>query len=202
MISGEDYEVSFYVSRTDSSTKACDNVGAFLSVNAVSSSNSLYFNVTPQVVSLPNDPIVNDTGWVQIIDTITATTEYQFLTIGVFTDDAGTNWISVDGGWESEAHYYYDDVSVKQITLSSIREDEDVNFSIYPNPVSDYLHIKRDISEPYDLTISNSLGQMLYEEKRVTSGNKVIDVASLKQGLLLIHIKTQTQPFYYKLLKQ
>ncbi len=144
LIVGEDYEVMFYVSRTDSSTKACDNLGAYFSVNPITSSNIFYFNVVPQVLSKPNTPITNDTGWVQIIDTITANSNFQYLTIGVFTDDANTNWVPVQGGWESEAHYYYDDVSVKQVTTNSIHENQNIQVSIYPNPSSSTINIKSD----------------------------------------------------------
>ncbi|MBN4077670.1 hypothetical protein JYT25_00815 [bacterium AH-315-C20] len=114
------YEVSFYVSHTDSSVRACDNIGAYLSEDPVSATDAKNLPFVPQVVSPVGVPITDKVGWVQIADTIVADGTEAYITIGIFTDDASTNWTLVAGGWEQAAHYYIDDVSVTKIgTLSA-----------------------------------------------------------------------------------
>ena len=62
------YEVSFWVSRADSSTFACNNIGAFLSSTPVFLADNTNLPYTPQVVS---EAIITDAiNWIQIIDTI------------------------------------------------------------------------------------------------------------------------------------
>jgi gliding motility-associated-like protein len=114
--SGTKYKVLFNVSRADTIPYGCDNIGAYLSPTAVSSSDDLRLPYTPQVVSDPNRPIMNDTDWVQISDIVTATGGEQFLTIGVFASDAD---IYGTGGVGQIHYYYVDDVSVIQIIDTS-----------------------------------------------------------------------------------
>lgn len=187
MVQGEKYEVIFFVSRTDSSTKACDNIGAYFSTNAISSSNTLNFNVVPQVVSAPQSPIKNDTGWVQIIDTITAFDNYQYLTIGVFTDDANTNWIPVQGGWEDEAHYYYDDISVKQIASSSIDENFNIQLSVFPNPSDGLVNVS--CSENfYGCIVYSMFGKTVYSIESLKTKQHQILVQNCSEGIYFVDI--------------
>ena len=74
------------------------------------------------------------------------------------------------------------------------------NLNIYPNPTSTYFTIK-GLNEPYDLTIFNSVGQLLYEAKNVFESTKKVDVENLKEGILLIQIKSEKEVYYYKILK-
>jgi len=190
LVSGEDYEVIFYVSRTDSSSKACDNLGAYFSVNPITSSNILYFDVNPQVVSTPNVPITNDTSWVQVIDTITANSNFQFLTIGVFTDDASTNWVPVQGGWETEAHYYYDDISVKQITSNSINKNYDIKISVFPNPSSDVVNFQSD-EIIQRCIIYSSLGKVLSFRNNLNSKHYQLSFKNYSAGLYYVDVHTE-----------
>lgn len=113
--SGGRYIVSFFVSRSDKATKACDNIGAVLSSESISLLGNANLNHTPQVVSPQNQPIIESVNWTQIIDTMVANGGERYLTIGVFTDNAHTNWIEVEGAGQDEPYYYIDDVSVIQI---------------------------------------------------------------------------------------
>lgn len=111
------YLVEFFVSRADSSTKANDNIGALFSRDAIDGIDIYPLPYQPQIVSVDYEPIIDDIGWVRISDTLTGTGVERYLTIGVFTDNASTNWILVDGGWEEEAHYFIDDVSVSKLSV-------------------------------------------------------------------------------------
>ena len=196
--SGEMYEVSFYVSRTDSSKKACDNIGAYLSSTPVSASNNLNLPFTPQVVSPLNNPIANDVGWTQIIDTITAVGGEEYLTLGVFTNNANTNWIAVSGGWEDEAHYYIDDVSVQQVFPTSINEYSQSNISIFPNPSNGNIKISsNELIKKY--TVHSSLGQLIISNSPSTK-NTQINLTNQSTGIYYINIKTTNSTIINKLI--
>ena len=152
---GKHYEVSFYVSLADSSTKACDNIGAYLHANAFSVSNNLNLPFTPQVVSPSNQPITDVMGWTQVVDTIIATGGEQYITIGVFTNNTSTNWVNVLGGWMSEPFYYIDDVSVIKIekTYPNVFTPNNDNINDFWIPIL--------ISENDIITIYNRWGQKI-----------------------------------------
>src|SRR5690606_14883530 len=118
----EKYEVSFWLSRADSATKASDNFGAYLSTTPVSALNAYNLPYIPQIVSEPNSPVTDAINWTQVIDTLTAVGGEEYLTIGIFTDDANTNWVPTPGGWAYEPYYYIDDVSVERVFVSSFDE--------------------------------------------------------------------------------
>ena len=115
---GESYVVQFFVSHADSSTTACDNVGVLLSAISVSSTNNEVLPYTPQVTSPMGQPITDDVGWVRIMDTLIADGSEQYLTIGVFSNDESTTFLTVPGGWDADSHYYVDDVSLVKLTRS------------------------------------------------------------------------------------
>lgn len=141
------YEVSFYVSRADSSRRACDNIGLYLSENQIGSLDNLVLHYHPQVVSENNVPIENDTSWIRIIDTIEAIGGEKFITIGVFTTNSNTNWLNVDGSnsWTFESYYFIDDVSVQKLynvpnifTPNNDGINDFVDFSNFPKEVEIY----------------------------------------------------------------
>ncbi|MFB0924750.1 MAG: T9SS type A sorting domain-containing protein [Vicingaceae bacterium] len=197
---GRMYEVSFYVSRTDSSKKACDNIGAYLSTTAITSGSNQNLSVTPQVVSQPNNHIVDDVNWVQIIDTITAIGGEEYLTLGVFSNNANTNWITVSGGWEDEAHYYYDDVSVVEVFPTSINEFSQVNISIFPNPSNGNIKISsNEAIENY--TVHTSLGQIIFSKEIITNTHQQnVSLTNYTSGVYYINIKTTNSPIIKKLI--
>ena len=154
----EFYEVSFYVSRADSCRRACDNIGLYLSVNEIGSLDNLLLPYSPQVVSELNFPIENDTSWIKIIDTIVASGNEEFITIGVFSSNSNTNWVNVGGSnsWTYESYYFIDDVSVKKL------------YQI-PNiftPNSDGINDFVDFSNfPFEVEIYNRWGNKVYSNK-------------------------------------
>lgn len=129
---GQQYEVSFFVSLSEGSGKACDNIGAYLSSTQISSSSNLTLLYSPQITSPINDPITSKTEWTEITGTFIATGGEKYITIGVFTTNANTNWVNVSGGWLFEPYYYIDDVSVFKVdtNMNDTTKTEDI---VYPN---------------------------------------------------------------------
>jgi hypothetical protein len=117
LAAGHTYAVSFYVSLASTSEYAVTNVGAYLSVNPVTSANVTYLPVISQVQN-PAGNFLNSANWTLVQGTYTALGGESYLTIGNFYDDAHTLVQPVVGGNNTGYSYYYiDDVSVTDPSL-------------------------------------------------------------------------------------
>lgn len=184
---GKFYAVRFYVSRTDSSTKACDNIGAYLSSTAITGSNNQNLPCSPQVVSSSSNPITDAVNWVQIIDTITAVGDEHFLTLGVFSNNANTNWIATSGGWEDVAHYYVDDVSIIEVLPESGIGSSEFMISLFPNPAFGNVTVNsnRTITS---CSIYSTLGQVIFNSAP-QSTNFDLDFSTLSGGVYYLNLQ-------------
>ena len=118
---GKKYCVSFFVSLSNRSEFAVSNIGMHFSKGSLTTPTSykLLLNVTPQIEN-SSGSILNDTAnWVKISGILTASDEYDHITIGNFHDNANTNYIIFNSAPEypyiNFSYYYIDDVSVVQI---------------------------------------------------------------------------------------
>lgn len=121
LTAGKSYRVSFNVSLANPSTTAITQLGAYLSNNAISSSNTLALPFTPQIVSERGNFLIDTVDWIEITAIYTATGGEKFITIGNFKDELQTDTIQLHVGLP-EAYYYIDDVSITpvEITLTNI----------------------------------------------------------------------------------
>jgi hypothetical protein len=118
LVAGHTYTVSFYVSLASMSDCAIDNIGAYLSDNAVTSTSYTNLPVVPQVRN-PAGSFLNSANWTLIQGTyFSASGGESYLTIGNFYDDAQTptQQTRPSGGGAIYAYYYIDDVSVIDTT--------------------------------------------------------------------------------------
>ncbi|MFA6923579.1 MAG: gliding motility-associated C-terminal domain-containing protein [Bacteroidales bacterium] len=127
------YCVSFYVSLSDSSAWASDDIGIYLSSTKVSdttiTSNSACknFPYIPQIVN-PKANIITDTvNWVLIKGIYTAQGGEEYLTIGNF---AGDTIDILQVNWETQtykySYYYIDDVSVIEIAEAEAGQNKTI----------------------------------------------------------------------------
>lgn len=121
LIAGEQYCVSFWVSLADGVKWASNNFGVYLSPSqlaiscaGVSNSDLVSQGITPQL-TYNGAPIMITNGWTQLQFTYTATGGEQYIVIGNFFDDSGTNYVCSDANaFNPYSYYYIDDVSVIQ----------------------------------------------------------------------------------------
>jgi hypothetical protein len=78
-------------------------------------------------------------------------------------------------------------------------KQETYNLKLYPNPLIDKLFISSKKNELVEINIYNILGELLYSKKILS--NTTIDLAHLKNGLLIVNVKSKNSVFQYKLLK-
>jgi hypothetical protein len=107
------------------------------------------------------------------------------------------NWVNIDAQ-TSFSTYCGNPCSS---TTVDIEEQDISNLSIYPNPTSNKFTIE-GINSPFNLTIYNSVGQILHTENNILEPNKKIDVSVYKSGLIFIRIESNGEVITKKIIKE
>lgn len=210
LTTGQKYFISFRISlaldASTSSMAANNKMGIQFSKRAYSPSSPAPIN---NYAHLWTDSVITDSlNWMSIRGTFIADSNYTHLSLGNFFDFSQMD--SVIYGDAFGAYYYFDDVCVSTdstecFTTVVTEEVSPVNswFSIYPNPAIEEINVEvNNLKLPYGLTIYNSLGQLLYEEDSILTNSKKVKISEFENGVLFIHIKTQSQFISYKLIKR
>jgi hypothetical protein len=126
LVAGAEYRISFYVSLADASNWVIQEIGAFVSVNAVTGADALPSGGGAGTGPIPVVPQVEHSGsflddadnWTLLSGTFTATGGEKWLVIGNFHSDTDTTRQARVGsggltcGNDDLAYYYVDDVSL------------------------------------------------------------------------------------------
>ncbi len=82
-----------------------------------------------------------------------------------------------------------------------VKEDKfELNFSVYPNPVKDLLHINSRNNESYEITITNSLGESIFQFQ-LNDHSSIVDTGSLKDGVFFISIENGNKKITKRFIK-
>lgn len=116
LTSGQQYNVSFYVSFADNYSDAVDGIGLYFSNTAISAANASPLPYVPQITNPAGNVISDMSNWTLISGTYTATGTENYITIGNFKNDASTTISTGVGGMTFFGSYYYiDDVCVTPV---------------------------------------------------------------------------------------
>lgn len=102
---------------------------------------------------------------------------------------------------ESRLRFLLYKVTAIEGTSLGINEENAEKFSVYPNPASDVLYISSTVSEPYTVTIFDSVGKQLFTQ-HVQNRQATVDVSSLSSGLFFVEIRTKTAKTVQKVVIQ
>ncbi|WP_282072513.1 T9SS type A sorting domain-containing protein [Polaribacter atrinae] len=98
------------------------------------------------------------------------------------------------------AYKYVDDFSIVEASTASVKDMQQFDFELYPNPARDF--IKVSAVENFDkVEIYNLLGKLIYEET-VSNNNKEINVSNLSDGIYFIKASKGKSVGTYKFIKQ
>lgn len=142
-------------------------------------------------------------------------------------DSAGTvgHNIVVDGydsnglfhlnfGWGGTANGWYDIptgipyqltviegviVDIEKPTVTIVRDQENT-FKIYPNPSSGYVNIITKSKENFNIEITNSIGQNVFNVQNIELGSTNIDLSFLPAGIYYLSIHTENEIISKKLI--
>ncbi|MCU0770800.1 MAG: HYR domain-containing protein [Verrucomicrobia bacterium] len=120
LTAGQQYLVSFYVSRAEYFGQAIADIGAkffpmpFVNYGPLSNAYTgvLVHPIPPQVANPPSNMLTDSTNWTLIQGLYTAIGWETHLVLGNFKDDPGTTATLVGGQDNNYAYYYFDNVSV------------------------------------------------------------------------------------------
>jgi hypothetical protein len=168
LIIGQNYYVSFYVSRAENTNTATNKTGAAFSTVPYTFSNAIPII---NIAHIYSDSIIADTtNWVQISGSFIADSAYQYVAFGNFFTDSAITYNQFDSSL-TVAYYYIDDVCVStdSLTCNGFHEgqSESTNhhseISIYPNPTTSTITLNSPtsyINTPF--SIYNSLGEKIF----------------------------------------
>ena len=130
---GQNYTVSFMVSRAEISGYAINNLGVVLGVDALDGDGTnTYIDIASSIHT--SDVIVDTNDWVQVSGNYLASGGEKFLAIGNFFSDQNTTVLTA--GDSPIAYYFIDSVSVVPNTLN-LDDTKFQGFSVAPNPFTD-----------------------------------------------------------------
>jgi hypothetical protein len=83
--------------------------------------------------------------------------------------------------------------------VSSVK-DEDLKsgFSVYPNPSSGIINLGNENNSGYSFTVSNLVGQIVFDGKISPYSNQSIDLSQFSKGVYSIEFTNNTQTYSKK----
>lgn len=205
LISNHKYIASFYLSLAEESQYADDNIGAYFSINQISSSNSNPLTTfTPQIQSKPAQLLSDKINWMLVSDTLTAQGGEQYITIGNFMKDSLSDTLFLgNSGGGNVTYYYIDDVSVIDVATMSIKQEIVSNnqLSVYPNPTSQTLNITitKTTESSNTIKLIDVTGQTVYNNV-MKGANEVIDISELAKGVYMLIVTDDNNTSYKKVI--
>lgn len=203
LIPGTKYFVSFFISLSDSSAFATDDIGIYFSQDSIVNDTYFYeLPYSPQITNVQGNYLMDKTGWMKISSSFVAAGGEKFITIGNFKNYQNTDTIAVPGGanymintaWAG-GYYYIDDVCVSTDSLyasnwTAIDDQNEIQgFKIFPNPANEKFVIGVGEAEMF-YSIYDCIGNL------VTSGmgfdEIIIPSTEFKSGVYYIYIVTRT----------
>lgn len=164
LIAGKEYCVEFYVCTSDSSTYSINNIGAFLSTNAISSSNGTELICTPQIENSITSPLTQSNTWQLVSDGFIAVGGEHYITIGNFNSNNNTDTTMLNGSSWAEGYQYIDDVSVEKCGVNGINEESlNINIELYPNPSNGSVNIS-SIKPIKKYSVYSSIGKLIVSD--------------------------------------
>jgi len=200
LVVGQEYFLTFHVSRAHQSNTlnaATNNIGAlFLMENDL---NPAEQGPTPNMATFNETEIVEDTiNWVEMSYQFIADEAYQYVAFGNFFDDNLTDTLRIGGEPTGEItpYYFFDDFCLTTSPdgcdfTNSVRNQNEIKISVYPNPCNSNLHIEQKQSirsvEIYSLT-----GELLESHSLQGSDSAILSI-NLPAGLYYLVIYSKEQ---------
>jgi hypothetical protein len=202
---GASYIVECYVSLGDYCEFASDGIGMYLSASPIGSFSDEVLAFTPQITA--GTIIGETTQWVRVVDTISPTVEFNYLTIGNFSADAATG-LMVNPTASGEpgtygSYFFVDDVRVERIANdpAGISEEIKGELTVYPNPFLEGITVELpEVGIAFDLVLLNSLGEVLSTKSQLTS-NTYLELDALPCGVYTVILRNESRIYTQRIVK-
>lgn len=196
------YYVTVYVSLTNNSKYATDDIGIYLSNSAISRTDFFPLNFIPQVENLQGHFLSDTVNWMKISGSFIADSTYRYVTIGNFKNDANTDTINIYSNNGSADIYYYIDALCISTDSLECNNLIDIKTVINNQSLFYYNTIKKEIviveSGCYSIKILNLKGLTTEEIKLCDSQS--IDLSKYEYGCYIIELKSDENTCYKKII--
>ena len=202
LVKNHTYRFSMYVHLMDTiafindigQIAGINTFGAYFSdtvVNLIYSPPFPMGKFTPQIQI---NQMVTDTGnWVLLTDSFIAKGGERYVCIGNFKSDSLTGWQLVDSIRDRHvgSYYFFDDVSLVDITPNGVEEVGVGKLELYPNPVTNELRITNYDVRLNAIEVMDMLGRkMNVAISGINTENCQLNTENLPLGMYYIKIST------------
>lgn len=209
MIAGQKYFINFWVSLSDSSNYATDDIGIAFSTDSILNDTTYILYTSPQLENSSTNIISDKLNWTMISGEYIAIGGEEFIAIGNFKDDLNTDTIPVSGGGGisnsdySGGYYYIDDICISTDSLlcaieTGVKESNKSSFQLYPNPVQEILTLNIFSTKGF-FRIYNTSGILVYLQNFSKRGKYQVDMSKFSNGIYFLQLqdndKITTQRF-------
>jgi hypothetical protein len=208
---GQKYFVSFWLSLSDSSNYAADDIGLCFSNDSILNDTTFILYASPQIENISGSFITDKTGWTILTSEYIAVGGEEFIAIGNFKDNTNTDTLHVTGGGDASAgsqnnaaYYYIDDVCISTDSLlcavgTGIKENYQLQLQAYPNPVMGVLTVNVFRNSGI-IKIYSCTGELMYQQFYDNGGKHNIDMIGFSNGIYLLQFETKTETYNQKIL--
>jgi hypothetical protein len=116
MITGNSYQVSFWLSRCDNAQYAADEIGMYISAANTKMTcgfGNTVLSYVPQIKNPSGNYLTDSNGWTEVTGTYVATGGEEYITIGYFKPWNVTDFLNGGTGYSlPRSAYYLDDISI------------------------------------------------------------------------------------------
>lgn len=137
---GQTYEVEFYVSLADYSSRGANNIGVKFLGSQYNANDMCVYNVTPELNT--TNIITDKTGWTKISFCYTPTvSNLRYFIIGNFYDDGATATQNTGTGSLATVRYFVDDVRIEALAVNPNNATNDTVRACQPGNINLYNQI-------------------------------------------------------------
>jgi OmpA-OmpF porin, OOP family len=196
------YYITMYVSLTNNSKYATDDIGIHLSKSAITRTDYYTLNFIPQVENLSGHFLSDTINWMKISASFTADSSYQYITIGNFKDDSNTDTMNVySNNGSTDIYYYVDDlcISTDSLTCNNLVGIKTIinNQSLFfYNTVTKKIIVTEN--GYYNIEILDLSGHIIEEMK--LHGSRDIDISKYEYGYYIVGLKNEKSSYYKKII--
>lgn len=188
MVANGCYHFEMYVNLTNTCQYTTDAIGVYFSDTAITGITNFYPLALIPNISNAGGNVFDTINWTLVAGEYMATGNETHLIIGNFKDDANTNIILVNNSAPFDFVYaLVDHVSLNQCKATITENAGDATSAIYPNPVSDRLHIEISINEDAEIILYDGAFKKMVGKKFQNA--TTLDMQSLAAGIYFYEIR-------------
>ncbi len=209
LIVGQKYFLSFYTAMGEYKINGIqygmpsNNLGLLLSTVSFSETNPISTN---NFAHLYSESIITDSvNWIRISGSLIADSSYKYVVLGNFFNDFNTDTTHYNcpNCMNQASYYLMDDICIStdsllcnggiellSCNLSVEKNNLENQFDIFPNPVSDFLHINSQ-NKIENIEIYDFFGHLIYSQQNFPNEEYVLNIEKINSGIYFFKIRTE-----------